>query len=100
MSHSSNVRILTSKFLSATLIGAAVVAVCGLAVAQDKSGLKVPNGLSISEFAGYEKWEDVSVSETKTSVKAELGNPTMTSRPTEKGSGRQAANRSLMDPRS
>jgi len=77
MSHSSNVRVLTRKFIPAILIGAAALAVCGVAVAQDKSNLKVPNGLSISEFAGYEKWESVAVSATKTSVKAELGNPVM-----------------------
>ena len=77
MSPIPNVYTLTRKFIPAALIGAAALAVCGLAVAQDKSGLKVPDGLSISEFAGYEKWEDVAVSETKTSVKAELGNPVM-----------------------
>jgi hypothetical protein len=73
----SNGRALVTKLVPATLIGAAALAVCAVAIAQDKSGLKVPNGLSISEFAGYENWQDVAVSETKTSVKAELGNPVM-----------------------
>src|SRR5215469_16346146 len=43
---------------------------------QDRYTLKVPNGLSLSEFRGYDKWEDVAVSETEGSVKAILGNPT------------------------
>ena len=34
-------------------------------------------GLAFSEFKGYDKWEDVAVSETEGSVKAILGNPTM-----------------------
>jgi hypothetical protein len=44
---------------------------------QDRSTLKVPGGLAFSEFKGYDKWEDVAVSETAGSVKAILGNPTM-----------------------
>ncbi len=44
---------------------------------QDRSTLKVPDGLAFSEFKGYDKWEDVAVSETEGSVKAILGNPTM-----------------------
>lgn len=37
----------------------------------------MPDGLAFSEFKGYDTWQDVAVSETKTSVKAILGNPTM-----------------------
>ena len=44
---------------------------------QDRYTLKVPDGLAFSDFEGYDTWQDVSVSETKTSVKAILGNPTM-----------------------
>ena len=44
---------------------------------QDRDLLKVPDGLSFSEFKGYDDWQDVSVSETQTSVKAILGNPEM-----------------------
>jgi Cytochrome P460 len=44
---------------------------------QDRYTLKVPNGLSFSEFKGYDTWQTIAVSETKTSVKAILGNPTM-----------------------
>jgi hypothetical protein len=44
---------------------------------QDRYTLKVPDGLSFSEFKGYDTWQTIAVSETKTSVKAILGNPTM-----------------------
>ena len=44
---------------------------------QDRYTLKVPDGLAFSEFKGYDAWQAIAVSETKTSVKAILGNPTM-----------------------
>jgi hypothetical protein len=53
------------------LIGATVLA------QQDRYTLKVPDGLAFSEIRGYDTWEDVAVSETESSVKAILGNPTM-----------------------
>jgi hypothetical protein len=64
---------------SVIVIGAIALAVLsgGAFSAQDKYGLQVPNGLSFSEFKGYEDWQDVAVSETEGSVKAILGNPVM-----------------------
>jgi Cytochrome P460 len=44
---------------------------------QDRSALKVPDGLAFSEFSGYDTWQDVAVSETEGSVKAILGNAAM-----------------------
>ena len=44
---------------------------------QDRYSLKVPEGLAFSEFKGYDTWQTIAVSETKTSVKAILGNSTM-----------------------
>lgn len=44
---------------------------------QDRYALRVPDGLAFSEFKGYDTWQTIAVSETKTSVKAILGNPTM-----------------------
>ena len=35
------------------------------------------NGVSFSEFKGYEDWQVVAVSRTSTTVKAMLGNPAM-----------------------
>lgn len=50
----------------------------GIALAQqDRYTLSVPNGLAFSEFKGYDAWQDVAVSETKTSVKAILANAAM-----------------------
>lgn len=44
---------------------------------QDRYALRVPDGLAFSEFKGYDTWQTIAVSETRTSVKAILGNPTM-----------------------
>lgn len=44
---------------------------------QDRSSLKVPDGLAFTEFKGYEDWQTVAVSETEESLKAILANPTM-----------------------
>jgi hypothetical protein len=62
-----------------TLIIAAPLAVAGgvTLAQQDRYSLKVPDGLSFSEFKGYDTWQDVAVSETEGSVKAILGNPAM-----------------------
>ena len=65
-----------------TLIAAASFAVVGGITfaqqeGQDRYTLTVPDGgLAFAEFRGYDKWEDVAVSETEGSVKAILGNPT------------------------
>ena len=45
--------------------------------AQDRSTLKVPDGLSFSEFKGYEGWQAVAVSQTATSLKLISANPVM-----------------------
>jgi hypothetical protein len=45
--------------------------------AQNRSTLKVPNGLAFSEFKGYENWQYVAVSQTETSVKIIAANPVM-----------------------
>ena len=43
----------------------------------DKYTLKVPNGLSFSEFRGYEAWQLVSISQDGALVAAILANPVM-----------------------
>jgi hypothetical protein len=62
----------------------AAIAVAGLAMAggaassaPDKYSLKVPNGLSFSDFRGYEDWEVVSVARTDEVLKVIVANPTM-----------------------
>ena len=50
----------------------------GIAMAaQDRSALKVPDGLALSEFKGYEAWQDVAVSQTDASLKVIAANPAM-----------------------
>jgi hypothetical protein len=57
---------------------ASVLAICGIAAAaQDRYALKVPGGLSFSEFRGYEDWRAVAVSQTKDGLKLIAANPTM-----------------------
>jgi len=48
-----------------------------LAFAQDKYTVKVPNGLSFSEFRGYEAWQVVSISQNGDHIAAILTNPVM-----------------------
>jgi hypothetical protein len=45
--------------------------------AQDKYTVKVPNGLSFSEFRGYEAWQVVSISQNGDHIAAILANPAM-----------------------
>ena len=61
------------------IVGIGVILLIGvtLLAQQDRYTLKVPDGLAFSEFTGYDTWQTIAVSETKTSVKAILGNPTM-----------------------
>ena len=49
----------------------------GAISAQDKYALKVPNGLSFSEFKGYEAWQVVSISQDGNLIAAILANPVM-----------------------
>jgi Cytochrome P460 len=59
-----------------TVVGSLIL--CSLAfAAQDKYSLKIPDGLSFSDFRGYENWQDVAVSQTETRIKAILANPIM-----------------------
>ena len=70
-----------TRIHSAAIVSVAVsLAVAGgvALAAQNRSALKVPNGLAFSEFKGYENWQYVSVSQTETSVKIIAANPAMT----------------------
>ena len=61
-------------------IGTAVwlAALGGLAIsAQDKNDAKVPGGLAMSEFKGYEGWQAISMSRNERVVAVILGNPVM-----------------------
>jgi hypothetical protein len=64
---------------------AAGVAVAGLLAlsgeraisAQDKYTVQVPNGLSFSEFKGFEDWATIAVSQAGELIEVIVGNPTM-----------------------
>jgi len=45
--------------------------------AEEKYSLQVPNGLSFSDFRGYEEWQVVAVSQTDKLLKVEVANPVM-----------------------
>src|SRR6266536_4295385 len=60
------------------IVTALVCALGGSAMsAQDKYALKVPNGLSFSEFRGYEAWQVVSISQDGNLIAAIFANPVM-----------------------
>ena len=49
----------------------------GAVSADDKYSLQVPDGLSFSDFRGYEEWQVVAVSQTDKLLKVEVANPEM-----------------------
>ena len=60
------------------MIAVLVAALGSMALgAQDKYTVKVPNGLAVAEFRGYEDWQDVAVSQTENGIKAIVANPVM-----------------------
>ena len=67
-------RVLTFAIAIAVLI---VSISLTLLAQQDRYTLKIPDGLAFSDIKGYDTWQDVAVSETESSVKAIVANPTM-----------------------
>jgi hypothetical protein len=60
------------------VIGASLAALGGVAIAQqNKESAKVPDGLALSEFKGYEKWQVIGSSQTGNVISVILGNPEM-----------------------
>src|SRR5580698_6378237 len=49
----------------------------GLVMAGDKYDVKVPGGLALSEFKGYEGWQTIAVSRNEKVLAVILGNPAM-----------------------
>lgn len=60
-----------------TLVVLALALPAGLARAQDKTTVKAANGVALSEFKGYEDWQDVAVSTTDDGIKVIVANPAM-----------------------
>jgi hypothetical protein len=68
----------SKRTLTIAIIVGLLTVVGGLATsAEDKHALKVPNGLALSEFKGYESWQVISVSHNGEVLAAILGNPVM-----------------------
>ena len=63
----------------ATLVTALFLATLGgiALAAQDRSTLKIPNGLAFSEFRGYEAWQAVAPSQVKDGIKVIAANEVM-----------------------
>ena len=65
-------------YVTSVLVAAASVFVATVILrAQDKSTVKVPDGLALSAFKGYETWQVIAPSETDRSTKAIVGNAIM-----------------------
>lgn len=75
----STSRLLDHKSITTiAILAASLVAVGGMAfAAQDRSTLKVPNGLPFSDFKGYEDWQYVASSQTEHGLKVIAANPVM-----------------------
>jgi hypothetical protein len=58
-------------------VSLAVLTTAAAVSALDRYSLKVPGGLSFSEFKGYETWQVISVSHNGDKLAAILGNPAM-----------------------
>jgi hypothetical protein len=60
------------------LLGGVLFVVAALVLAaEDKYTLKVPGGLSFSEFRGYESWQVISISRNAKVMAVIVGNPAM-----------------------
>ena len=60
---------MTGPRRAAQLALASVVMITAALTAQDRSTIKVPDGLSLSVFAGYEGWQVIAPSETDHGIK-------------------------------
>ena len=67
------------RIMTASVIVAACTFIVPLAIAaaQDRLSVKVPNGLALSEFKGYDTWQTIAPSQTSEELKAILGNAVM-----------------------
>jgi hypothetical protein len=64
------------SWLMATIAGTFVL-LAGAAIGQDRYAVQVPNGLSLSEFRGYETWQVVAQSATDELLNVIVANPVM-----------------------
>jgi hypothetical protein len=62
--------------VAAGVLALAIVSAAALS-AQDQASLKLPGGVSLSDFKGYGDWQLISTSKTDDRIKVILGNPTI-----------------------
>ena len=75
MTRASTLKVLKFGSIPAAVL---VAALAGAALAQqNKDSVKVPDGLALSEFAGYEKWQVIAVSQGNNIIDVIVGNPEM-----------------------
>ena len=66
------------NILAMAVITGVLAALGGTAMsAQDKYAIKVPDGLALSDFRGYEKWQVVSISHAGEMIGVIVANPVM-----------------------
>jgi hypothetical protein len=69
------------SYLPVTIVAVSLTVLGGMAFADNKETVAVPNGLAFSEFKGYEGWQVIAVSKAKLPnadvINAILGNPAM-----------------------
>ena len=69
---------LTRKVISIAIGAASLAVLGGVAIAQqNKDTVKVPDGLALSEFKGYEKWQVIGASQSGNIIDVIVGNPQM-----------------------
>jgi cytochrome P460 len=65
------------RIAALVVLAASIFLVTLTLAAQDRSGVKVPDGLAFAEFKGYDTWQTIAPSQTPEEVKAILGNAVM-----------------------
>ena len=65
-----------STLISLSISVSIAVLAAGVAIsAQDKYTVKVPNGLGLSDFGGYEDWPVIAISQSGGKIAVIVGNP-------------------------
>lgn len=71
-------KVFRRKNISIAAIAVSLGVLGGAAIAaQDKYSVRVPDGLALSEFRGYEKWQVIAVSQGGNIIDVIVGNPEM-----------------------
>jgi hypothetical protein len=70
-----------TPFPAIVIIALLLAVLGGMALAaQDRFTVKVPNGIAVSDFRGYETWQNVAVSQTENGLKVIAANTAVITR--------------------